>query len=290
MAILTPWLQAIMRHTKAAITGSTPPSSTDRSAIGYWLSADSFSNGTTISSGNTPIEWFNSPTVTNTFAFSGKSRSILLPIVTGLTNQGFQTFMDYVIPGSFPKKGDTIWNSMRARVAPGVDWDGGGGEHAIKYMRYRMGTSGSAHDTENSGSIYTKLNQDGSLKIQREGFPDNAYYDVSAAGTGWPVGGVDTTLEHVVVLDNVSVDSGGLGEQRFYRNGVLIFRDTSLPTLKNASDVVKTFAFISYWNNMPPAPFTIYVDDICIAYQVAGLRDDTPYLATDANGRKYIGL
>jgi hypothetical protein len=141
---------------------------------------------------------------------------------------------------------------------------------------------------ENRGAIYTALAADGKLLSNFEGFPDDFNYEETVAGSG-PTLGSWTTMEHCVVHDNVSVDDGGAGEQRFYRNGVQLWRRTNQKTLQNSTDQVQALAFIDFWNGGASFSGNMYIDDMTIAIKGSG-RDDTAYMATDANGRKFIGI
>jgi LysM repeat protein len=66
-----------------------------------------------------------------------------------------------------------------------------------------------------------------------------------------------------------------------WKNGVLIFEDTTSKTLNSSTDVINNAIFMSYWNGGCPKEQTLYIDDVTVT-------SDTP-ANQDAQGNRMIG-
>lgn len=88
--------------------------------------------------------------------------------------------------------------------------------------------------------------------------------------------------EMYLFLDDASVDEGGEGRVRIWRDGELIFDRTDVPTLPPNGDADYVYLF-TYWNNERPPDNHCYVDDLVIA------TSDNPPPNVDPAGNVYLG-
>jgi hypothetical protein len=91
------------------------------------------------------------------------------------------------------------------------------------------------------------------------------------------------TYEVYAKLDNVSVNGGGTGRMRVWIDGVNVQDRTNITTLTNASALVPSIYFFTYWNNEAPPNNDTYFDDVVVATSAS------PPTATDSGGRIFIG-
>ena len=89
--------------------------------------------------------------------------------------------------------------------------------------------------------------------------------------------------EMYLSIDDVPVDQGGRGRFRVWRDGVLIFNRTDVPTIVAADDLVDAFYLFTYWNNERPPDNHCYIDDLVIATSAS------PPPQKDASGNVFIG-
>ena len=73
------------------------------------------------------------------------------------------------------------------------------------------------------------------------------------------------SYEVYLFIDNESVDAGGKGRFRVWRDGKLIFDRTDVPTISTANGTVDHLYLFTYWNNANPPTNHLFVDDIVVA-------------------------
>lgn len=91
------------------------------------------------------------------------------------------------------------------------------------------------------------------------------------------------TYEMYLSIDDTSVDNGGDGRLRVWRDGELIFDRTDVPTVTGPDGKIDGFFLFTYWNNEDPPNNHCFVDDLVIA------TSDSPPPNTDADGNRFIG-
>lgn len=89
--------------------------------------------------------------------------------------------------------------------------------------------------------------------------------------------------EMYLYIDNKSVDQGGKGRVRIWRDDELIFNRTDVPTITESGGTINSFYLFTYWNNEQPTDNYCYVDDLAIATSAS------PPPNKDAQGNAYIG-
>jgi hypothetical protein len=89
--------------------------------------------------------------------------------------------------------------------------------------------------------------------------------------------------EMYLYIDDKSVDAGGNGRVRIWRNDELIFNRTDVPTITEGGGSIDYFYLFTYWNNEQPPDNYCYVDDLAIATSAS------PPPNKDAQGNAYIG-
>jgi len=89
--------------------------------------------------------------------------------------------------------------------------------------------------------------------------------------------------EMYLFIDDKSVDDGGQGRVRIWRNDELIFNRTDVPTITEAQGTINSFYLFTYWNNENPPNNHLYVDDLVVATSA------NPPPNTDSHGNVCIG-
>ncbi len=89
--------------------------------------------------------------------------------------------------------------------------------------------------------------------------------------------------EMYLFIDDKSVDEGGSGRVRIWRNDELIFDRTDVPTITEAQGTINAFYLFTYWNNENPPNNHLFVDDLVIA------TSDSPPPNFDSAGNRFIG-
>ena len=88
--------------------------------------------------------------------------------------------------------------------------------------------------------------------------------------------------EMQIVVDDVSVDDGGQGRFRVWRDDQLIFDRTDVPTVTGPGGVLDGLYIFTYWNNEAPPHNVAYIDELAISI-------DEPPPHTDASGLPVFG-
>jgi len=91
------------------------------------------------------------------------------------------------------------------------------------------------------------------------------------------------SYEVYLFIDNESVDAGGKGRCRVWRDGKLIFDRTDVPTVSTADGAIDYLYLFTYWNNEKPPMNHVFVDDIVIA------TGASPPPNSDASGNTCVG-
>lgn len=189
--------------------------------------------------------------------------------------------------GFQPVEGDEIWIRFRSFMPHGGSYASSTG---LKWLR--VSTESSAG--ENLGAVYSLLDPSGAwLGIyEGGGLPYLPYYDGTDRA---PQPGVWETYELYVGLDDVPLAEGGAAAWRLWKDGALLGEIDTRASFVSATDRAFSIAWCTYWNGgggggYPTVDQDWWVDDIAVAVNVAGWRDDRPHLASDDQGRLYIGM
>jgi len=83
--------------------------------------------------------------------------------------------------------------------------------------------------------------------------------------------------------DDTSVDDGGMGRFRVWRDDMLIFDRTDVPTVSGPGGVLDGLYIFTYWNNEMPPNNTMFIDELAITF------GDNPPPQVDDNGLPYFG-
>lgn len=89
------------------------------------------------------------------------------------------------------------------------------------------------------------------------------------------------TYEIYVKLDSVSVNNGGMGVMRVWKNNRLIINATNQVAAADKSGIVDSVYLFTYWNGTAPADQYAYMDDMILTNERPANRD--------ANGYAFIG-
>jgi len=104
---------------------------------------------------------------------------------------------------------------------------------------------------------------------------------VGTRPTDDPVLGRWETYEVYVKLDSVSVDNGGMGIVRVWKNNKLISNGTNQVAASDKTGIIDSIYLFTYWNGTAPADQYAYMDDMIITNERPANRD--------ANGYAFIG-
>ncbi|MBW2458997.1 MAG: hypothetical protein JRI68_31145 [Deltaproteobacteria bacterium] len=89
--------------------------------------------------------------------------------------------------------------------------------------------------------------------------------------------------EMYLFIDDQSIDDGGQGRVRIWRDDELIFDRTDVPTITEDQGTINSLYIFTYWNNETPPNNHVYVDDLVIA------TDGSPPPNSDSQGNVFIG-
>lgn len=183
-------------------------------------------------------------------------------------------------------KGDELWIRLNMFVPTDFNYTG---SPQLKFMRVHTKTSSGGHlgyldflVTPNGPTHW-----DSNIGIQSDA-PYYYYYE-SVVRQIYPgtyqndriQKGVWESFEIYWELDNVSVDSGGNGRVRIWKNNKLLGDYTNQTTLTNSTDLADSFFLFTYWNGNAPKTQHVYIDDIVMTSD----RPDN----VDAHGNYFIG-
>lgn len=185
-----------------------------------------------------------------------------------------------MVGGSFPRYSE-FWARIKVYMPTGYSYSA---SPWFKFFRWR---TWNAAGTASPGYIDWYLEPDGDHRVIYEG--EGTWTQVTTNQAFAPTKGQWQDWEMHVVLDSVTVDAGGQARIDLWRDGVLIGSVTNRRTLNNTTDVAKDFLYQTYWNGGAPQNQTLYWTKAAFAAKIPGGRDDTPFLSTDATGKKFIG-
>lgn len=190
-------------------------------------------------------------------------------------------------------KGDEVWIRVHLYYPVGFDYT------ANPYFKVmRVHTSSPTGGNEGYNDLY--MSPYNTIGVNPSGQRQHSAYHVIKENqdliqrvwgdiTEWPVMGQWETYEMYLKLDNVSVDNGGAGRIRFWKNGVLKGDFTGITTLSTVVSKADAFLLFTYWNGgnstgtgaYPTKTQKMYFDDLII-------QNDPP-AAFDAQGNRMIG-
>ncbi len=245
---------------------------TDTSAI---LLFEDFSGGTVGANVN-QVDRFGSCTYSNTVVETGKTTSMACTASAGSTAFGYS--FDLNVHGTY---GDTLWFCVRMFRPTGYS------DTANPWLKFfRMRTYPAGGGDLGYDDVY--LYNDGTFHFIYEGV--NSWQSITTTDADKPVTGVWETYDYMVVFDGTAAADGGNARVRFWKNRVLLGEVTDRVTLIGTGSYVSECHHSTYWNGGAPKNEILYVSEAAVAAKIAGVRDDTPYLATDANGLPLIAL
>ena len=130
-------------------------------------------------------------------------------------------------------------------------------------------------------SAWTQDNADGSTSVLRT---IKERHDIWQTYNGPPLARDRwESYEVYLFIDNESVDAGGKGRFRVWRDGKLIFDRTDVPTISTADGTIDHLYLFTYWNNENPPTNHLFVDDIVVATSAG------PPPNIDASGNTFVG-
>ena len=189
------------------------------------------------------------------------------------------------LPSDVGKGGSLVYQTS-VYFPAAFDWTVTGAGNRLKFMRISTVTAAAAnrgyHDIYIDNAATHGAGNDGRLRQVFEG-----------VGSGMTIDGEnlskDTweTVEFRIDFDDVSVDGGGDGRIRIWRNkaGVMvkILDRTDIVTLQDATDVCPAVLLFTYWNGTLPAQQHMYSDRIVVH------DDPTDFVNLDSEGTPVIG-
>lgn len=190
---------------------------------------------------------------------------------------------------SFPStlaKGQELWIRLSMFVPNDFNYSG---SPQLKFMRTHTRASGGG----NAGYLDFLITPDGpthwdDANKKQTDSPYYYYYEtvVRQEYPGVFSGdriekGVWESYEIYYKFDTLSVDEGGTGVVRIWKNNKLLSNLTNQITLNNSTTVADSFYLFTYWNGNAPKDQHLYIDDII-------MTSDTP-ANTDDNGFRFIG-
>lgn len=275
----------------ADLTTGGNGSSTNTAQILKYVSYTGGTNGANVSGAN--FSAYGTCKYSNAVVEGSDTTSMALSINAGQTAHGF-AYMDPVNEAACPKKGDTLWVSVRMFRPTGYSNQSSGAGSHLKFFRIRTYNTGGGNGANSPGYDDVYLASSGSSSGGSSGSWQSFYEGTSIwnqiTGPGnEPVNNVWETYDWEVVFDNVAQASGGQGRIRFWRNKILL-GEVSRTTLTNATAFGQEVHYSTYWNGGAPQTQTMYINKVAIAIKKAGGRDDSSYLTTDSSGRPLIAV
>jgi|TARA_R110000744_G_scaffold137691_1_gene248312 hypothetical protein len=184
-------------------------------------------------------------------------------------------------------EGDEAWLRIPVFLPIGSDLSIPTGGR-LKWFRWRTETAAAANKGY-SDIYYDDVN--GRWEYIKETIPQpnyaDAYWLTLATGVGGPF---DHEYGKWVTWELYTKFSATAGVIRMWKDGVLMADLAGVHTLDDATDLVKSMYFRTYWNGTGiPKQQDWFYDNIAMALNGAG-RSDSQYLATDAAGNRFIGV
>lgn len=197
-------------------------------------------------------------------------------------SSGYSEWGGIIMFPSTLSKSDEIWIRLRTYFPLGFNYDA---DPFLKFLRVRTETA--AGDNRGYNDWYI-ANEGSSRPFQfvYEGRQDLGWQKIGTSSDQIQLG-VWETYEFYIKFDTKSVDEGGSGRMRAWKNGILMKDMTDRVTLREATDYSNSFYLFTYWNNHselkgPAESQSMYVDDLTIT-------NERP-LDTDNLGNPAIGM
>jgi hypothetical protein len=191
--------------------------------------------------------------------------------------------------------GDEIWMRLAIYVPTGASLRGNAGS-GLKFFRFRQ--KDSTNTIRNYQDLYYREDQAGNFVSWQMINENSGNWKVLTTNQNARlVKGAWTFVEYYMKLDNTPVSAGGQGRSRLWINGNLVANISDQLTLAGSGWTFFNFLFLTYWNMWstnpasgegPDSEIILDYDQWSCAIKSAS-RDDTPHLATDGGGFKYIG-
>jgi hypothetical protein len=181
---------------------------------------------------------------------------------------------------NFPQKlknGDEIWVRVRNYFPSGFNYNA---NPRLKFLRVKTLTSSGGNRGYDDWYINTSGNST-PFSFIYEGRQDLAWNHVGKSSDKIQLGKWET-YEFYIKFDTKSVDEGGTGRMRAWKNGVLMEDMTDRVTLKSATDYSPSLYIYTYWNGAAPKTQSSYIDDVVIT----SVRPST----SDSLGNPLIGM
>lgn len=183
--------------------------------------------------------------------------------------------------------GDALWIRMPFFFASDFAMDTDHGSLKVWRVHTRSATG------DNQGYIDLQINDEPNLdwRFIYEGDQNQTppWVDPVTNGQGKVVKGQFDLWELAIGIGHVPQSEGGNAYLRFYKNGVLCGSITNRKTLVTATDRVDAIYMFTYWNGPIPKTQSVDIGPIAVALRCTGARDDTPHLAIDTQGNRFIG-
>ena len=196
---------------------------------------------------------------------------------------GGKTWGGGFVSPSFLHKGDEAWIRFRLYLPLDFDYGAYSAGNKLKFIRMTV------RDTSND-SIVGRLDwywhREGSTskfgKILERDKCTTDCWETFGGANAEQVRGVWETYEMYAKFDHVSVNDGGEGRVRVWKNGILMADLTDRPTMWPGSDEVSSMMIFSHWNGGSPKAQHLYFEDLIATNEVPG--------SSDAAGNPYIGV
>lgn len=148
----------------------------------------------------------------------------------------------------------------------------------MKFLRLHNRAAGGENAGYNDLYIHNADGPESVLRTIKE------VHDIWAVDDGAPIPrGRWERYEMYLYVDHTSVDDGGRGRVRIWRDGERIFDRTDVPTVTAEGGEIDYFYLFTYWNNEMPPNNYCYIDDLTIATSA------NPPQGRDEDGNPMIG-
>jgi hypothetical protein len=197
------------------------------------------------------------------------------------------------------REGDTAWVRVATYFPTGFDFTARAAQ-ILKYFRFMRRVTTDVNGSR--GAVDFFIFQTGQYL---EWYPERSPYSRLTIPQAVPIERW-AMWEFSVTFSKLAGNNGGTGAVRVWLDGVPVYHDNTRATL-NANYATPVhqyegeeweffyFYLINYWNSSDPAYPTPTKDQNFWFAQPAiaiksSSRDDTPYMDTDSNGNKFIGM
>ncbi|MCA9629730.1 MAG: hypothetical protein KC766_18775 [Myxococcales bacterium] len=224
-------------------------------------------------SGNHPFDASGRSKATSDEAFRG-SQSARMEIQAG-DGGGFGKWGGIVPIQPALTKGQEVWVRLQVRWPSEFQFTA---SPWMKFLRLHSTRAGGGNAGYNDLYIDQADSTQSVLRTIKEAHDVWAVYDgPQIPRDQWE------SYEMYLFIDDQSVESGGQGRVRIWRDDALIFDRTDVPTIVEAAGTIDYFYLFTYWNNEKPPNNHCYIDDLVIATSAS------PPPNRDTSGRVFIG-